>query len=77
MAHHLDDAEHDFDDLEHANLDPEIIKSIRSARITARDIMNKLEPRHIASWTELIVILESSLKSAKFSAGHAGLPAFR
>ena len=74
---HLDDTAHDFDDLEHSTLDPEIIKSVRSARVTARDIMNKLEPRHIAGWAELVGILEESLKSAKFSAGIEGLSTFR
>lgn len=60
---HVDDASHDFDDLE--GLDPKTKEAVKGARMKARDIIDRLEPVHISGWPSLIRILEDGLQQAK------------
>jgi hypothetical protein len=58
----------DFDDLKEMKLSPEIIESIKQARIEAKDIIEFLEPHGITSWADLISKLEIVLNKAKLNA---------
>ncbi len=58
----------DFDGLDESELQPEIIESIRQARIEARSIIGRLEPKHIDGWSSLIDVLRESLESAEQNA---------
>jgi len=65
---HVSDGSDDFKDLAGVDLNPEILKVVKQARIEAREIIDRLEPRHIDSWPSLIMVLEECLKNAKRNA---------
>ena len=58
----------DFEGLERLRPANGVKDIVEQARIEARDIIDRLEPRHIASWPELIMKLEYSLEKAKRNA---------
>ena len=43
----------DFEDLKELNLPPEVLESVKRARIEARKIIENLEPHDISSWQDL------------------------
>jgi hypothetical protein len=61
---HVGNGEHDFDGFEELNLPADIKESLRNAKIEARDIIDRLEPFHISSWTDLLMILDDSRETA-------------
>lgn len=62
---HTGNGEEDFEDLESRKLDDDEKEAIKQVRIEARRIIDRLEPRHINSWPDLIVILDDCLETAK------------
>ena len=65
---HIGNGSEDLDGLETLNPGGDIRDSLEQARIEARDIIDRLEPRHIMSWSELLTKLEYSLEKAKRNA---------
>lgn len=57
--------EHDFDGLDGLDLSPDILESIKQARIEARGIIERLDPVHIDNWPDLIGKLKDCLKNAE------------
>ena len=66
---HVDDASHDFEDLERTDdLPEEVGEAVRQARIQARGIIDSLEPRHVTSWADLLYRLEEAIRRARINA---------
>lgn len=47
------------------NFPPEVLEHVKQARLEARSIIERLAPRHINSWPELIQILKDCLLEAE------------
>lgn len=62
---HVENGEHDFDDLQWLKLDSDVEEKVRQARIEARTIIDSLEPLHITSWAGLMAKLEDAMERAK------------
>lgn len=62
---HTGNGENDFEDLVRLGLDEETEKAVVEVRILARKIINRLEPLHMNSYPNLIMILEDCLEEAK------------
>lgn len=60
---HVGDGSDDLRGLE--GLDDVTRFAVTSARLEAREIIDRLEPRHISGWPSLIQTLEESLERAK------------
>ena len=58
----------DFEGLDGLALPRDMKEAVRQARIEARDIVSRLEPRHISSWPMLILTLRECLKKAEANA---------
>lgn len=58
----------DFKGIDSSDLPEGIKEALRQARIEARDIISRLEPRHISSWPMLLEILRDCLKKTERTA---------
>jgi hypothetical protein len=65
---HIGNGEDDLKDLDRMNLDDDVKRAVEQARIEARGIIDRLEPRHIDGWPSLILVLEDCLENAKRNA---------